>query len=106
MAQCVLPLYPYQPPYAIVSAARWSRFCFSRGYDLVLTSTVIFGQPAVHCPLAKDCYCKVFGMCELMCQDQGSCEGRYTLPPYATLPKGWPYIGWDGQPRQRAAPEQ
>jgi hypothetical protein len=67
---------------------------------------VIFGKPAVHCPSAEDCYCKVFGICNLTCPNQGSCEGRYTLPPYSSLPKGWPYVGWEGKERQRAASEQ
>ncbi|KAF1836289.1 hypothetical protein BDW02DRAFT_494066 [Decorospora gaudefroyi] len=67
---------------------------------------IIFGKPAVHCPRAEDCYCNVFGVCNLTCEDQGSCAGRYSLPPYATLPQGWPYIGWEGEERQRAAPEE
>jgi hypothetical protein len=67
---------------------------------------IIFGKPAVHCPSAEDCYCKVFGICNLTCPNQGSCEGRYTLPPYSSLPKGWPYVGWEGKERQRAASEQ
>jgi hypothetical protein len=80
--------------------------CYS-GVDCVLISVkVIFGKPPVHCPSAKDCYCKVFGICNLECPDQGSCKGRYTLPPYSSLPNGWPYVGWDGKERQRAASEQ
>ncbi|KAJ4376281.1 hypothetical protein N0V83_001564 [Neocucurbitaria cava] len=67
---------------------------------------MIFGKKPVHCPHAEDCYCKVFGLCKLDCKDEGSCNGRYTLPPYSSLPKGWPYIGWQGEERQRAASEE
>ncbi|KAF1945918.1 hypothetical protein EJ02DRAFT_337380 [Clathrospora elynae] len=67
---------------------------------------MIFGKPAVHCPRAEDCYCNVFGLCNLTCNDQGSCEGQYILPPFSSLPKGWPYIGWDKEPRERAIPEE
>ncbi|KAH8724088.1 hypothetical protein GQ44DRAFT_740542 [Phaeosphaeriaceae sp. PMI808] len=67
---------------------------------------MIFGKPAVHCPSAKDCYCNVFGLCNLTCNDKGSCEGRYTLPPSASLPTGWPFIGWKGEQRERAALEE
>lgn len=58
---------------------------------------VIFGKPPVHCPKAEDCYCKVFGLCDLTCLNQWSCEGRYVLPPYSNLPEGWPFVGWNGQ---------
>jgi len=57
---------------------------------------IIFGQDPVYCPDASACYCNVFGLCDLNC-DQGTCEGRYVLPPFSSLPKGWPYIGWKGQ---------
>ncbi|KAH7132168.1 hypothetical protein B0J11DRAFT_219181 [Dendryphion nanum] len=66
---------------------------------------IIFGHEAVHCPSAKDCYCKVFGLCGLECPDNGSCSGRYLLPPFASLPRGWPLIGWKGESRDRAGPE-
>ncbi|KAJ5222139.1 uncharacterized protein N7469_011026 [Penicillium citrinum] len=58
---------------------------------------MIFGEKAVYCPSAKECYCNVFGLCDLDCPVEGNCEGRYVLPPYSSLPKGWPYIGWKGQ---------
>ncbi|KKZ60736.1 hypothetical protein EMCG_04584 [[Emmonsia] crescens] len=61
---------------------------------------MIFGREPIHCPTAEDCYCKQFGLCNLTCKGQGSCEGRYTLPPYSNLPQGWPDIGWDGKPRR------
>ncbi|KAJ5088997.1 Lipase class 3 [Penicillium argentinense] len=58
---------------------------------------MIFGEKAVYCPTAKECYCNVFGLCDLDCPVDGQCDGRYVLPPYSSLPKGWPYIGWKGQ---------
>ncbi|KAI8943097.1 hypothetical protein NX059_001128 [Plenodomus lindquistii] len=67
---------------------------------------MIFGKPPVHCPRAQDCYCKTFGLCDLKCDDERSCEGRYTLPPFSTLPPGWPYVGWEYEPRERAGPEE
>ncbi|KAI0836197.1 hypothetical protein F5Y06DRAFT_274441 [Hypoxylon sp. FL0890] len=59
---------------------------------------IIFGKEAYHCPSAKECYCKVFGLCDLACSDS-SCDGRYILPPYATLPEGWPKLGWEHEDR-------
>ncbi len=57
---------------------------------------ILFGREAVHCPPAKGCYCETFGLCgeEMKCTE-GACEGRYTLPPFSTMPKGWPEKGWD-----------
>ena len=52
-------------------------------------SLVIFGKPAVFCPAAKDCYCRVFGLCELANCSEGECKGQYTLPKYANKPPGW-----------------
>ncbi|OCK80577.1 hypothetical protein K432DRAFT_392938 [Lepidopterella palustris CBS 459.81] len=66
---------------------------------------MIFGKESVHCPSAEECYCKVFGLCNLECKERGSCTGRYILPPFSTLPEGWPVIGWQGEPRNRTAPE-
>ncbi|KAL1964352.1 hypothetical protein VTN77DRAFT_7037 [Rasamsonia byssochlamydoides] len=60
---------------------------------------MIFGMEPIHCPAASECYCKVFGLCDLTCNDVESCEGRYVLPPFSTLPEGWPYVGWKGQPQ-------
>lgn len=59
---------------------------------------IIFGKEAYHCPSAKECYCNVFGLCDLPCSDS-SCDGRYILPPYATLPEGWPKLGWNHEDR-------
>ncbi|PYI17490.1 hypothetical protein BO86DRAFT_407277 [Aspergillus japonicus CBS 114.51] len=58
---------------------------------------MIFGKGPVHCPTAEECYCRVFGLCNLDCPTEGDCAGRYVLPPYSSLPEGWPYIGWKGQ---------
>ncbi|KAI1037335.1 hypothetical protein LB503_008858 [Fusarium chuoi] len=59
---------------------------------------LIFGKPAVSCPNAADCYCQNYGMCDLKCEAD-KCEGQYTLPPFSTLPKGWPQLGWKGENR-------
>ncbi|KAF3009881.1 hypothetical protein E8E13_010762 [Curvularia kusanoi] len=67
---------------------------------------MVFGKEPVHCPNAKHCYCKVFGLCDLECNSAGECEGRYILPPYATLPNGWPFVGWKGEPRKRFGKEE
>ncbi|KAJ4334635.1 hypothetical protein N0V87_006671 [Didymella glomerata] len=67
---------------------------------------MVFGKEPVHCPSAQECYCKVFGLCHLECRDSGSCEGRYILPPYSSLPQGWPFVGWKGEPRKRMGPEE
>ncbi|KAI3317368.1 hypothetical protein HD806DRAFT_515294 [Xylariaceae sp. AK1471] len=64
---------------------------------------IIFGKEAVHCPSAADCYCNVFGLCNMTCKGD-SCTGRYTLPPYSTLPKGWPLVGWDTEERNFTGP--
>lgn len=66
--------------------------------------TVIFGQAAVFCPSAQECYCNLYGMCNLQkCTERG-CEGQYTLPKVATLPQGWPLIGWQGEERNYSGP--
>ncbi|KAI1759227.1 hypothetical protein GGR53DRAFT_471556 [Hypoxylon sp. FL1150] len=59
---------------------------------------IVFGRDAVHCPAAGECYCKVFGQCGLACSES-SCDGRYVLPSYSTLPEGWPRRGWDREDR-------
>jgi hypothetical protein len=58
----------------------------------------MFGKPGVHCPDAGTCYCKTYGMCDLDCKEN-ACKGQYTLPEFATLPKGWPKKGWKGEDR-------
>ncbi|KAI9888281.1 MAG: hypothetical protein M1814_000771 [Vezdaea aestivalis] len=51
---------------------------------------MIFGKPAQYCPKAQDCYCKVFGLCELKCTGEGQCDGQYRPPPGMSMPPGWP----------------
>ncbi|ORY13181.1 hypothetical protein BCR34DRAFT_275690 [Clohesyomyces aquaticus] len=67
---------------------------------------LIFGKGPVHCPTAEECYCKTFGRCGLQCPESGSCEGRYVLPKFSTLPDGWPLRGWGGEQRDRLGPEE
>ncbi|KAK4447111.1 hypothetical protein QBC34DRAFT_410452 [Podospora aff. communis PSN243] len=64
---------------------------------------IIFGKTEVHCPNASDCYCKVYGLCNLRC-DANQCDKRYLLPKVATLPSGWPNFGWDGEERSFSGP--
>ncbi|KAA6406692.1 MAG: class 3 [Lasallia pustulata] len=66
---------------------------YDSGRIMEYTWHMIFGMPAVHCPNAKECYCETFGWCNETCYVD-RCEGRYTLPPYSTMPKGWPEEGW------------
>lgn len=66
---------------------------------------VIFGKESVHCPSAKSCYCDLWGLCnETLTCNEGSCEGRYTLPAVATLPDHWPLLGWQGEDRNFTGP--
>ncbi|KAK1779553.1 hypothetical protein QBC45DRAFT_374278 [Copromyces sp. CBS 386.78] len=65
---------------------------------------IIFGKTAVYCPDAGECYCKVFGLCGLKGCHQDGCAGRYTLPKVATLPSGWPRLGWEGEDRGYRGP--
>lgn len=87
-------------------SAGWGIVCFPSFRFSSLRITVVFGKEPVHCPSAQECYCKVFGLCHLECRDAGSCEGRYILPPYSSLPQGWPFVGWKGEPRKRMGPEE
>lgn len=64
---------------------------------------IIFGKESVYCPSASECYCKVFGLCNLDCSD-GTCDGRWNFPPYSTLPDGWPLVGWEGEARNFTGP--
>lgn len=74
------------------------KICIHGTALLTSSPVVMFGKPAVHCPDPATCYCKLYGLCDLKCKKDG-CESQYTLPKYATLPKGWPKIGWDGEDR-------
>jgi hypothetical protein len=60
---------------------------------------MIFGMPPVSCPDVETCYCETFGRCAVECQGQDTCEGRWVYPPSASLPKGWPVIGWEKETR-------
>lgn len=64
---------------------------------------IIFGKNSVYCPLANQCYCRVYGLCDLDCEDD-KCKGRYVLPNVSTLPGGWPEIGWSGEHRNFTGP--
>ncbi|VUC20656.1 unnamed protein product [Clonostachys rosea] len=64
---------------------------------------MIFGKKAVHCPAAGQCYCRLYGLCDLDCE-QDECEGQYYLPPFSTLPRGWPMIGWNKEDRNWHGP--
>ncbi|KAI6798870.1 hypothetical protein KC363_g2243 [Hortaea werneckii] len=41
------------------------------------------------CPSASDCYCKLYGRCNLEGCLDGHCMGQYTIPPDFTLPEDW-----------------
>lgn len=66
-------------------------------------TVVIFGRPSKHCPNAAVCYCKLYGHCQIPCSERG-CKGRYEVPGLTTMPKGWPYLGWKGEPREWEEP--
>ena len=42
-------------------------------------------------------------MCDLECQED-KCAGQYILPPFATLPQGWPKYGWEKEDRHWEGP--
>ncbi|KXX74632.1 hypothetical protein MMYC01_208521 [Madurella mycetomatis] len=65
---------------------------------------IIFGKEAVFCPSAAGCYCNLYGLCDLRCNENG-CEGRYVLPQYSTLPEGWLRVGWSGKERNFTGPD-
>lgn len=41
------------------------------------------------CPSAKDCYCRLYGRCDLQCPDAGMCLGQYQRPKDFKLPDDW-----------------
>ena len=42
------------------------------------------------CPRADDCYCRLYGRCDLEgCTTPGHCQGQYILPPGFRLPDDW-----------------
>lgn len=55
----------------------------------VLTKLVIFGMDPIHCPPARECYCDVFGLCDLPDCAEDACADRYVLPEFSTQPAGW-----------------
>ena len=67
------------------------------GRIIEYTWHIIFGKNAVHCPIAKECYCNLYGLCDLRCEDEGTCREQYKLPKHTDMPKGWPEFGWDGE---------
>lgn len=45
---------------------------------------------ALACPRAEDCYCRLYGRCDLEgCEAPGHCHGQYVLPPGFRLPSDW-----------------
>lgn len=38
------------------------------------------------CPSAEECYCRLYGKCDLDCRTKGSCQGQYRLPRDLKLP--------------------
>ncbi|KAF2167042.1 hypothetical protein M409DRAFT_66134 [Zasmidium cellare ATCC 36951] len=64
---------------------------------------MIFGKEPVFCPDARSCYCKLFNLCGLQCEERGLCRAAYTLPTYSTLPAGWPDVDWDDNRRNATA---
>ncbi|KAK3347112.1 hypothetical protein B0T25DRAFT_553661 [Lasiosphaeria hispida] len=63
---------------------------------------LIFGKQAFHCPKAGECYCKMYGLCNLSC-NKDLCSGRYAVPP-SPLPLGWPLVGFDDELRNFSGP--
>ncbi|PMD41148.1 hypothetical protein L207DRAFT_426337 [Hyaloscypha variabilis F] len=41
------------------------------------------------CPSAQECYCRLYGRCNLEGCTSGSCNGQYELPTDLKLPKDW-----------------
>lgn len=41
------------------------------------------------CPTAQECYCRLYGWCNLQCTNPGSCRGQYSVPQYYKLPDNW-----------------
>ncbi|GFF36961.1 hypothetical protein IFM51744_03302 [Aspergillus udagawae] len=41
------------------------------------------------CPRADECYCRLYGRCNLRCTSPGSCRGEYVLPKDFKLPADW-----------------
>jgi len=41
------------------------------------------------CPSAQECYCRLYGRCNLRGCVEGSCQGQYVVPPEYKLPADW-----------------
>lgn len=41
------------------------------------------------CPTAADCYCRLYGFCNLENCDDDHCYGRYKIPPNFKIPDDW-----------------
>lgn len=41
------------------------------------------------CPSASDCYCRLYGRCNLQCPNPGTCMGQYQVPQNYRLPDDW-----------------
>lgn len=41
------------------------------------------------CPTASECYCRLYGKCDLTCRGPGSCKGQYSVPKDYKLPEDW-----------------
>ncbi|KAL1956907.1 hypothetical protein VTO42DRAFT_6654 [Malbranchea cinnamomea] len=69
------------------------------GRIMEYTWHMIMQKEPVFCPPAGECYCVMFGLCNLNCTVV-RCEKRYILPKYAHVPEGWPERGGgeDGWP--------
>lgn len=44
---------------------------------------------AIACPRADECYCRLYGRCNLEHCTRGSCYGQYRVPPDFRLPDDW-----------------
>lgn len=44
------------------------------------------------CPSAEECYCRLYGRCNLQCPNPGTCRGQYQVPEYFKLPDNWAEI--------------
>ena len=41
------------------------------------------------CPSAEECYCRLYGRCDLTCTSPDRCQGLYHVPPQYRLPDDW-----------------
>ena len=70
------------------------------GRVMEYTWHIMFGKPGIHCPDPQECYCKVFGYCNLKC-GVSACGERWPFPPFSSLPIGWPSVNWKGENRSQ-----